>query len=350
MQSRLSPEQHDTIEGIREPAENPHFFGHEAEARRIAEAYRSGRLHHALVFAGPYGIGKATLAFRVARHLLANPDPARAPGELVSLEPESPIFRQVAQGAHPAVLCLTRPANDKTKGFRSAITVDEVRRIGRLLSTTVHDGGYRVVIVDPAGDMNTNAANALLKSLEEPPARTLFILIAHSAGRLLPTIRSRCQILRLHPLGPEALVRALEAADVALPDDPRQRDALVARSQGSVRNALLLTHYGGLEIAEAIGGVLGEKTYPVPKAARLADAVAGRDQGVQFEIFNERMLDIVAGGASDAAARGDAACAAGLADLWDRLRQALSDLETYNLDKRHHVMSVLASVHATLAR
>src|SRR5690606_28014279 len=140
--------------------------------------------------------------FHLAQHLLANPVAEAAPALFSPRNPASPLFRQIAQGSHPGVLHLTRPMNDKTKAFKSVVTVDEVRKVNRFLSMTSHDGGYRVVIVDPADDMNVNAANALLKTLEEPPPRTLFVLISHSLGSLLPTIRSRCQIIKLKPLAP----------------------------------------------------------------------------------------------------------------------------------------------------
>ena len=197
MFERIAPEQHDTLDGIPEPAENPHLFGHGEAASMLAAAYRAGKLPHALLFAGPLGVGKATLAFHLAYHLLKFPRHESAPAELAKPDPDSALFRQIAIGAHPSVLHLTRPANEKTKGFKTVVTVDEIRRVNRFLSMTSHDGGYRVVIVDPADDMNVNAANALLKNLEEPPSRTVFILISHSPGGLLPTIRSRCQMVRL---------------------------------------------------------------------------------------------------------------------------------------------------------
>ncbi|MBE0695103.1 MAG: DNA polymerase III subunit delta', partial [Aquamicrobium sp.] len=152
---RLAPEQFDTIPEIAEPAENPLLLGHEEAAAHVAAAYRSGRLHHALLLCGPAGIGKATFAFHLAEHLLAHPVPQDAPPALSPRDPASALFRQIAQGAHPSVLHLTRPLNEKTKAFKSAVTVDEIRRIGRFLSMTSHDGSWRVVIVDPADDMNT---------------------------------------------------------------------------------------------------------------------------------------------------------------------------------------------------
>ena len=226
-------------------------------AGMLASAYRAGKLPHALLLAGPHGIGKATLAFHLAHHLLKHPAFEHAPAELSAPDPASPLFRQIAIGAHPSVLHLTRPPNEKTKGFKTVLTVDEIRKVNRFLSMTSHDGSYRVVIVDPADDMNINAANALLKNLEEPPSRTVFILIAHSPGGLLPTIRSRCQMVRLAPLSADDLVTALEASDRRCLGRGAAGAALAERAGGSARMAILLTQYGGLEIAEAIDRVAG---------------------------------------------------------------------------------------------
>ena len=213
----VTPEQADTLPGIPDPAGNPFLFGHEEQADGLAAAFQSGKMHHALLFTGPPGIGKATLAFHLAWHLLKVRDPSNAPERLVAPDTGSAIWRQVASGAHPGVLHLTRPFDEKNKKFKQVITVDEIRRVGRFLSRTAHDGGYRVVIIDSADDMNTNAANALLKNLEEPPRATLFILISHSPGRLLPTIRSRCQVLRFQPLGEGDLAKVLEAIGAEMP-------------------------------------------------------------------------------------------------------------------------------------
>ena len=253
---RIAPEQHDTLDGVPEPSETPRLIGHQQAANMLASAYRAGKLPHALIFAGPVGIGKATLAFHLAHHLLKHPISGEAPLALATPDPTSSLFRQIATGAHPSVLHLTRPLNDKTKSFKTVVTVDEIRKVSRFLSLTSHDGSYRVVIVDPADDMNTNAANALLKNLEEPPARSLFILIVHAPGSLLPTIRSRCQMVRLTPLDDESLLTVLGTTEPPPPEDPEARAALVARAGGSVRNAILLTQYGGLEIAEALDALV----------------------------------------------------------------------------------------------
>jgi DNA polymerase-3 subunit delta' len=345
---RIAPEQHDTLDGVPEPSETPRLVGHTQVAGMLAAAYRTGKLPHALILAGPLGIGKATLAFHLAHHLLKHPDFGAAPDTLSVPDPASSLFRQIATGAHPSVLHLTRPANDKTKSFKTVLTVDEVRKVSRFLSMTSHDGSYRVVIVDPADDMNTNAANALLKNLEEPPARTLFILIVHAPGSLLPTIRSRCQMVRLAPLANDELMSVLEGMEPAPPDDPAARAALAERAGGSARSAILLTQYGGLEIAGALDALVAARKPEVAGAHRLAEAVAGRDQSIQFDIFNRRALDLLSAAASDAALAGDLARAKALSEAWHEALNTISEAETFNLDKKQHALTMIDRLNSAM--
>jgi DNA polymerase-3 subunit delta' len=347
MFERIAPEQHDTLDGIPEPSENPALFGHGEAASMLAAAYRAGKLPHALLFAGPLGVGKATLAFHLAYHLLKYPRVESEPADLAKPDPQSALFRQIAIGAHPSVLHLTRPQNEKTKGFKTVVTVDEIRRVNRFLSMTSHDGGYRVVIVDPADDMNVSAANALLKNLEEPPSRTVFILVSHSPGGLLPTIRSRCQIVRLAPLGQDDLIAALSTFDVQPPADEASRQALAERAGGSVRMAILLTQYGGLEISEATDTIVRASNLDVAGAHRLADAVSGRDRAIQFDIFNRHLLDLLSDAASAAALRGDAASADRYSQDWQEIRVAVEETETYNLDRKQHALNMIVRLQDT---
>ena len=347
MFERIAPEQHDTLDGIPEPSENPRLYGHGQAASMLASAYRAGKLPHALLFAGPAGIGKATLAFRLAYHLLKFPVYRDAPVEIATPDSASPLFRQIAIGAHPSVLHLTRPANEKTKGFKTVVTVEEIRKVNRFLSMTSHDGGYRVVIVDPADDMNTNAANALLKNLEEPPSRTVFILVAHSPGGLLPTIRSRCQMVRLAPLPTEDLIAALGAFEPPPPTDAAAQQALAERAGGSVRMAILLTQYGGLEIAEATDRIARADSLDVVSAHRLADAVSGRDSAIQFDIFNRHALDLLADAASAAALNGDAGQAIRYSQGWQESRIAIEETDTYNLDRKQHALNMIVRLQDT---
>ncbi len=340
MLERLAPEQWDTLPDIPEPRENRSLFGHAETERQLALRYASGKLHHALMLAGPRGIGKATLAFRLAGHMIANPDPALAPSTLAPPPEASASWRQIATGGHPAILHLSRPYDEKRKLFRTALTVEEVRRVSRFVGTTQHDGAWRVVIVDPADDLNTNAANALLKNLEEPPRRTLFILIAHAPGQLLATIRSRCQLVRLSPLSDEDLTQAIAASGA--PVDETGLPLLVGRAGGSVREALLLALNGGIELAAAADRVLGAATFDVAEAAKIAEAVSGRESAIQFDLLNRYLLDRIAGAARSA----ERNAAGRLAALWQSTRATVGEVEAYNLDKRQHVAGLLRLLHA----
>ena len=346
---RLAPRQHDTLDGVPEPSEHGFLFGHEATSAMLAGAYRAAKLHHALLLAGPAGIGKATLAFRLAHHLLVNPAGERAPGSLVQPDPSSAIFRSVAQGAHPSVLHLTRPFDERTKKFKTVISVDEVRRVSRFLSMTAHDGGWRTVIVDPADDLNTAAANALLKNLEEPPAKTVFVLVTHRPGRLLPTIRSRCQLIQLSPLTEQEVSQAFGALGLALPSEPSQLASLLARSQGSVRKAIMLTEYGGLEIADAVDGVLAARVFDVAAAVRVADAVNGRDRSQQFGMLVEHLEARLGDAAGRHALGGDLTAAERIANVWTEFVRKGAEAEAYNLDRRQYVTDSLMKVHSALA-
>lgn len=352
MMERMAPEQHDTLEAIPEPAENTHLFGHAEAGTALAARYKAGALPHALIVSGPLGIGKATFAFHLAHHLLAHPRAADAPDWIADPDPATPLFRQIARGAHPSILHLTRPANDKAKdkekgrSFKTVLSVDEVRRIGRFLSLKSHDDSYRVVIVDPADDMNANAANALLKNLEEPPSRTLFMLIVHSEGGLLPTIRSRCQLVRLSKLSDEDLRAALRAV---LPPESAgyAEDAALRQSAGgSVRRAILLGQYGGLEIAEALRALVASSD--VPASHKLAEVVAARGEDIRFEMFNEDALDLLTEHASQAALQGRGDVADRLAAAWQAARNAITDTDTYNLDRKQHALSMIERLNTAM--
>lgn len=344
--AEMAPRQHDSIDGVPEPAETPLLAGHEDAGRALASAFQAGRLHHAILLTGPAGVGKATFAFHLARHVLTGADSAPA-DRLLPADPQSQIFRSVAQGAHSGVLYLTRPANERTKGFKTVITVEEIRRVGRFLSLSAHDGGYRVVIVDPADDLNASAANALLKNLEEPPARTLFVLISHVPGRLLPTIRSRCQVVRLDTLSGDEVAEAMAGIGLTVPDKAEARDQLLQRAGGSVRNAILMTEYGGLEIASAIDKVLAARQFDLSLASKLADAVTGRDQAIQFELFNDHLLEALSSSAAQRTGEG-ARISGRLAEAWSALGSDIAATDVYNLDKRHHVMTALRKAHDSL--
>ncbi|MFZ0422991.1 MAG: DNA polymerase III subunit delta', partial [Xanthobacteraceae bacterium] len=178
------------------------LFGHAAAEAALLAAYRSGRIPHAFLIAGPKGIGKATLAYRMARFVLAHPDPgAREVQEASSLAvaADHPVARRIAAQAQPDFLILERTLNDKGV-LRNQIAVEDIRRTVGFFGSTAGEGGWRVAIVDAVDELNRSGANALLKVLEEPPQRALLFLISHSAARVPVTLRSRCRILTLRPL------------------------------------------------------------------------------------------------------------------------------------------------------
>lgn len=228
------------------PKENSLLLGHSDAEHQILDAWNSGRMHHAWLITGPRGIGKATLGYRVARFVLSQGDgPAGffGPPETLAVPEQSPVFRQIAQGAHGDFRVVERQWDEKKKRFRGEIVVDSVRGVGEFLAMTA--GGWKVVLIDAADEMNRNAANAVLKVLEEPSKRSLLLLLAHNPARLLPTIRSRCRHLALRP---PSEADALTLLARARPDLPRDdAEALLRLSEGSIGRALELAEEGGLQ-------------------------------------------------------------------------------------------------------
>ena len=204
------------------PRETTALFGHREAETALLDAYRSGRIPHAWLIGGAQGIGKATLAYRMARFVLAHRDPLVAAvqrAETLALDPNDPVARHVAAGAHGGLLTLERTLNDKGV-MRTVITVDETRETISFFGSTAAVEGWRVCIVDTVDELNPNAANALLKILEEPPRQSLFLLVSHAPARVLPTILSRCRKLSLRPLATDDVIRAAAQAAGIAADDP----------------------------------------------------------------------------------------------------------------------------------
>src|ERR1700755_1194315 len=238
---KMSPRQTEQQITARRPRETTELFGHREAEAALLNAYRSGRIPHAWLIGGAQGIGKATLAYRMARFVLSHGNPGSddvSRAETLQIDPSDPVARQVATGAHGGLLTLERSLNDKGV-MRTVITVDETRETISFFGSTAAAEGWRVCIVDTVDELNANAANALLKVLEEPPERSLFLLLSHAPARVLPTIQSRCRKLPLRPLSSDQVIRAaaestgLDAADPAL-------IAAAEAAEGSVARALML--------------------------------------------------------------------------------------------------------------
>jgi DNA polymerase-3 subunit delta' len=289
-----APPEPDVLPGVPHPRETQRLFGQgEAEAVYRA-AIGSGRPPHAWLITGPRGVGKATLAWAIARHLLAG-DPAAQLG----LPADHPVHRQTRALAHPGLHLVRRPWDDKGERLRTEITVDEVRGLGGFFRLSSAGGGARVAIVDSVDEMNASAANALLKLLEEPPAGGSLLLVSHAPARLLPTIRSRCRELRCRPLGPRDLAQALAQAGVESAASP---EVLADLAAGSVGDALRLCGEDGLSLYEEVCGLLATAP-PVdrPKLLALAGSVAGRAADARYEAVL-RFLGLALGRLARAAA------------------------------------------------
>src|SRR5580700_10314875 len=223
------------------PRETAVLFGHREAEATLLNAYRSGRIPHAWLIGGAQGIGKATLAYRMARFVLTNRDPSMPAvqgAETLWVDPSDSVARHIAAGAHGGLLTLERTVNDKGV-MRSVITVDETRETIGFFGSTAAVEGWRVCVVDTVDELNPNAANALLKVLEEPPRQSLFLLVSHAPARVLPTILSRCRKLPLRQLTTDDVIHAAAQATGIAPDDPALAEAADA-AEGSVARALTL--------------------------------------------------------------------------------------------------------------
>jgi DNA polymerase III subunit delta' len=331
-------EEPDRFRDLPHPREMLALHGHAAQERALLDAYRTGRMHHGWLFTGPEGIGKAVLAYRLARFLLANPDPISTvvqDSADLSVPAAHPAAGLVARQSHPDLTVIRRSKAKDGKTLRTEITVDDVRDGLSVFRSTSGAGGWRIAIVDAADDLNRNGANALLKMLEEPPQRALFILISSRPGSLLPTIRSRCRTLALKALQPEAVAAALEGLGRA--HDAAACEAADA-SGGSVRAALRV-----LDAEERALRAKAEKAFEMGgKAVRdLAESLSGRTNAERFEAFlgiiEDRLrASIAAGGSGEALAAH--------AELWEKLKRSAREVETFNLDRRPFVLSVLSDL------
>ncbi|MEM1372499.1 MAG: DNA polymerase III subunit delta', partial [Pseudomonadota bacterium] len=357
----------DCLDGFAHPRGAKMVFGHDGAQRALADAFYSGCMHHAWMFCGPAGVGKATMAYRFARAVLAHDQSgldfgadnrdahALAAGDEVTTG-------QIAALSHPRLLVIRRPYDLKGKRFSASIPVDEVRRLRSFLVTRVE--GWRLVIVDSADELNINAANALLKSLEEPPEQTVFILISANPGRLLPTIRSRCRQLDFSPLDASDLTRAVSQALVAAGSEPlaaERSDALCELGKGSVRRALMLEALEGEALADDVAKVFAK----LPRVDwehghKLAEALGPIAALERFELFFDFVSDRVRQTARRAASQ-QMSTSAGTADTGGGARQpgqdgakwaeafaaietAKSDTLALNLDRKALIIETLGKL------
>ncbi len=232
----------DKIENCPHPRAVHQLFGHESAEQSFLSAMNRNKLHHAWMITGPKGCGKASLAYRVARRLLGAA--SGADNGVLGVQEDDPVSRQIAAGSNPDLMAITNGWNQKTKKWRSEISIEQIRKISHFFANRAAGNGWRICIVDCADDLNHNAANALLKTLEEPPEQGLLLLVCHRPGRLLPTITSRCRHLALRNPGISI------AQNVAMDCGANEADSTLAAklAHGSPGRAAEIANGQGLEL------------------------------------------------------------------------------------------------------
>lgn len=358
----------DRLDHAPHPRDTQQLFGQSNPQTDVLDSFNSGRLHHAWMITGPQGIGKATLAYRIAAFLLAS-DPPDQGGMFDPVVPTSldvagdhPVKHRIKTQTEPGLFVLKRPLDDKQEKLKTVITVDEVRKLKGFFSLSAGGNGRRVVIVDALDEMNPQAANALLKVLEEPPELATILLITHQPSRVLPTIRSRCRVLKCDPLGPDDLQAAFAQAAPDHSFDP----GLAALADGSVGRALTLATGQGYQLYQDIVQLCNT----LPKFDRSAaiqfankttpprPAVAASDVVDLVDLFLSRMArSVLSGGGDIQAAKGERDLFARLcptahaARKWadcqhsqsQKARQALQ----VNLDPSAVILDMLFHIEAT---
>jgi DNA polymerase-3 subunit delta' len=318
------------------------LYGHDDAVADFREGLDSGRLHHAWLISGPEGIGKALFADKAALRVLAEGQgPLAHPG--LDVPDDHPAARLVAAGSHPDLVRLERLARETGAGeLARNIGVDQVRGLQRLFGMTASLSPWRVVVIDSIDDLERNAANALLKNLEEPPPHSLFLLVSHAPERLLPTIRSRCRSLRLAALGDDAMASALKAA---LPDaDEAEIAELVRAGQGAPGRAVA---FRGLDIAgldSALKTLAREGDPTNARRSRLAQSLALKSAQPRYEAFLARVPPLIAAAARE---RRGAALAEALR-LWERAQALAASAKPLSLEPESVVFE-LGGMLAALA-
>ena len=324
------------------PRETTALFGHADAERVLLDSYKSGRMPHAWLLGGEAGIGKATLAYRLARFVLAHPDPRAAEVQKatsLAVDPKHPVARRIAAQAQGDLLVLERTLNDKGK-LRQDIAVDDIRRSIGFFGSTAGEGGWRLAIVDAVDELNRFGANALLKVLEEPPERSLLLLISHAPGRVLPTIRSRCRRLLLRPLEAADVARAVAAATGRNADE---RDILEAAdaADGSVARAFALLDDKARALRQRALDLIAQLPDPDPRALHaLGDALGGGEPQMLaafIDMVNAWLAARVESGAEKQRLNR-------LALAWDKINRAAREADAYNLERKPLVFAVFGAL------
>jgi DNA polymerase III subunit delta' len=311
------------------------LIGHDAAWRHFTSALESGKLHHGWILAGPRGLGKASFALRAAAALV---------------DTEVRYSNLIARGTHPDILTIKRLPKDAAKDddepdanaeLKRSITIEQIRSLQASLTTRPGLADKRVIIIDSADDLERGGANALLKSLEEPPADTYFLLISHASDRLLPTIRSRCQMLRFEPLNHDQMTAAL--SDAASEIDPADLDALIRAGKGSPGQAI---DFMGLDLGKldnAMHAIIQTGDPGNDLRVALAEQLSLKAAQQRYEAFLRLAPSLIA----ERARRMDAANVLAATEVWTAASALANRAIALSLDKQSVIFqmgSLLASL------
>ena len=319
------------------------LFGHDEAVAAFRDAMQSGRLHHAWLLAGPPGIGKARFAAMAARRVLAEAAGPPPNGEGLAVPEDHPTARLMAAGSHPDFRLLERQAREKKPDeLARNITIDQVRNLQSLFGSTPSLSDWRAVVIDAIDDLERPAANALLKNLEEPPAKSVFLLVCHNPGRILPTIRSRCRTLTFRPLADDVMAAALREAEPEL--SAEEVEALVRAGAGAPGRAL---GYAGLDVAALDAEIAELIAHGDPQGARrtaLAHSLSLKAAQPRYEAFLQRAPAAIAAHARDLEGRELSIAIAN----WSQARSLAGSAPRLSLDPQATVFALagmLASLH-----
>jgi len=318
------------------------LHGHDSAVAAFRAGLDTGRLHHAWLLAGPQGVGKALFADKAALRVLAGAAGLAADAPGLDVPDDHPAARLAAAGSHPDLMRLERLVKEGGTELARSITVDQVRGLQRLFVTTASMSPWRAVVIDAIDDLERNGANALLKNLEEPPPSTVFLLVSHSPERLLPTIRSRCRLLRFAPLGDDAMTSALRAA---LPDAEEDEIGALARvGEGAPGRAIAWRGLDVESLDRAIDALVGEGDPSNAGRSALAQGLSLKSAQPRYEAFLARAPSRIA---AEARGRSGPALAAAL-QLWERAASLAGSAQRLSLDPQSTVFE-LAGLLAALA-